>query len=54
MHKRAGQMRYAKSTRKNARKRLQKRKDDYQDVWENSLNAILNGLNSLKKRWLKW
>lgn len=53
MHKRAGQMRYAKSTRKNARKRLQKQKDAYQDTWENSLNAIFNSLNSFKIRWLK-
>ena len=50
MHRRAGQMRYSKSTRKNARSRLKKEKNNYLDKRENNANAILSGIYSFIKR----
>lgn len=50
MHRRAGQMRYSKSTRKNARSRLKKEKNNYLDKRENIANAILSGIYSFIKR----
>lgn len=49
MHKRAGQMRYSKSTRRNARVRLRDKKNNFADKWENRLNAILSGILSFSK-----
>lgn len=49
MHKRAGQMRYSKSTRRNARVRLRDKKNNFADKWENRLNAILSGIISFSK-----
>lgn len=49
MHKRAGQMRYSKSTRRNARVRLRDKKNSFADKWENRLNAILSGILSFSK-----
>ena len=49
MHKRAGQMRYSKSTRRNARVRLRDKKNNFADKWENSMNAILSGILSFLK-----
>lgn len=50
MHRRAGQMRYSKSTRKNARSRLKKEKNNYLDKRENRVNAILSGIYSFIER----
>lgn len=50
MHRRAGQMRYAKSTRKNARQRLKKEKEKYSDNCENLLNLFLNSFRSFINR----
>lgn len=49
MHKRAGQMRYSKSTRRNARVRFRDKKNNFADKWENRLNAILSGILSFSK-----
>lgn len=49
MHKRAGQMRYSKSTRRNARVRLRDKKNNFANKWENSMNAILSGILSFLK-----
>lgn len=49
MHKRAGQMRYSKSTRRNARVRLRDKKNNFADKWENRLNVILSGILSFSK-----
>lgn len=49
MHKRAGQMRYSKSTRRNARVRLRDKKNNFADKWENRLNVILSGILSFLK-----
>lgn len=49
MHKRAGQMRYSKSTRRNARVRLRDKKNNFANKWENSLNAIFSGILSFLK-----
>ena len=50
MHYRAGQKRWNKSTMRNARKRLQNKKNKYHDKWENSINAFMNGIVSYLKR----
>lgn len=49
MHKRAGQMRYSKSTRRNAWVRLRDKKNNFANKWENSMNAILSGILSFLK-----
>lgn len=49
MHKRAGQMRYSKSTRRNARVRLRDKKNNFANKWENCLNAIFSGILSFLK-----
>lgn len=51
MHRRAGQMRYNKSTRRNARKRLQKEKNAYSDKQENIINIFLNSSIGFLKRY---
>lgn len=53
MHKRAGQMRYAKSTRRNARKRLKKRISTFQGFWEDTLNMVESGALSFYNRLFK-
>lgn len=51
MHKRAGQMRYSKSTRRNARKRLENKKENYFDKLENSISAAFSSFISYQKRY---
>lgn len=51
MHKRAGQMRYSKSTRRNARKRLENKKEDYFGKLENSISAAFSSFISYQKRY---
>ena len=51
MHYRAGQKRWNKSTMKNARRRLQNKKNKYHDKWENGLNMLFNDIYSLSKRY---
>ena len=50
MHNRAGQMRYSKSTRRNARVRLRNKKENYSDKWENSISATFSSFISYLKR----
>lgn len=51
MHKRAGQMRYSKSTRRNARKRLENKKENYFGKLENSISAAFSSFISYQKRY---
>lgn len=51
MHKRAGQMRYSKSTRRNARKRLENKKESYFGKLENSISAAFSSFISYQKRY---
>ncbi len=51
MHKRAGQMRYSKSTRRNARKRLENKKETYFGKLENSISAASSSFISYQKRY---
>ena len=51
MHKRAGQMRYSKSTRRNARKRLENKKENYFGKLENSISAAFSSFISHQKRY---